>query len=152
VVGADESGSLIIPLLKAGIPQTPKLSPMPQFSDLSQGELAAIVRWIHYARQQERYKEVAASLPSVRADAAAGKARFETECSGCHAPAGNLAPALRGATRQALELKLMRPAFLEATAPREEGKAARVRHLALLENATAQGVADIAAWLAGSSR
>jgi hypothetical protein len=38
-------------LLKAGVPKTLKLSPMPQYSDLSDRQLSDLVRWIHYARQ-----------------------------------------------------------------------------------------------------
>ena len=52
IVTADVNGNLIVPLLRAGVPKTLKLSPMPQFSDLSQRQLASIVRWIHYARQR----------------------------------------------------------------------------------------------------
>jgi hypothetical protein len=51
LVGADVNGSLLIPLLKAGVPKTLKLSPMPQYSDLSERQLGDLVRWIHYARQ-----------------------------------------------------------------------------------------------------
>jgi hypothetical protein len=51
LVAADVNGSVIVPLLKAGVPKTLKLSPMPQYSDLSERQLAQIVRWIHYARQ-----------------------------------------------------------------------------------------------------
>ena len=51
LVGADVNGSLLVPLLKAGVPKTLKLSPMPQYSDLSDRQLAQIVRWIHYARR-----------------------------------------------------------------------------------------------------
>src|SRR5690242_7849376 len=58
LVGRDENGNLIGPLLRAGIPQTAKLSPMPQFSDLSDQQIGALVRWIHYARAQGRYKEI----------------------------------------------------------------------------------------------
>ena len=74
LVGADVDGSTIVPLLKSGIPQTPKLSPMPQFSDLSDQQLHAIARYIHYAR---------------------GKAFFDEQCAGCHPrrPASVPAPA-----------------------------------------------------------
>jgi hypothetical protein len=53
IVTADVNGSRIIPLLKAGVPKTLKLSPMPQYSDLSERQLAQIVRWIHHARKVE---------------------------------------------------------------------------------------------------
>ena len=49
----DVNGNLIVPLLRAGVPKTLKLSPMPQYSDLSERQLASIVRWIHYARQRQ---------------------------------------------------------------------------------------------------
>src|SRR5262249_22318190 len=39
LVGRDMNGNLIGPLLRAGIPQTAKLSPMPQFSDLSDQQI-----------------------------------------------------------------------------------------------------------------
>lgn len=51
IVAADVNGNRIIPLLKAGVPKTLKLSPMPQYSDLSDRQLSDLVRWIHYARQ-----------------------------------------------------------------------------------------------------
>ena len=54
LVSADINGDSIAALLRAGIPQTAKLSPMPQFSDLSDQQLHDIARYIHYARQQGR--------------------------------------------------------------------------------------------------
>lgn len=59
LVGRDRNGNVIGPLLRTGIPQTPKLSPMPQFSDLSDQQISAIVTWIHYARQQGLAQEAA---------------------------------------------------------------------------------------------
>ena len=58
LVGADTTGDAIAALLRAGIPRTAKLSPMPQFSDLSDRQLHDIARYIHYARQQRRYEEL----------------------------------------------------------------------------------------------
>src|ERR1051326_5230334 len=58
LVGSDENGNVIGPLLRRGIPQTAKLSPMPQFSDLSDLQITAIVTWIHYARRQGQYQEL----------------------------------------------------------------------------------------------
>ena len=42
LVGRDTDGKTIAALLKDGIPQTAKLSPMPQFSDLSDQQLNAM--------------------------------------------------------------------------------------------------------------
>ena len=69
--------------LRAGIPQTPKLSPMPQFSALSDSEIADIVRWVHYTRQQGHYKEVI-EVKQMTGDAASGKAYFDQKCASCH--------------------------------------------------------------------
>jgi mono/diheme cytochrome c family protein len=83
LVGRDENANLIGALLRAGIPQTAKLSPMPQFSDLSDQQIADVARWIHYARQQGRYKELMAA--AAQGDAAAGNSYFQQTCSACHA-------------------------------------------------------------------
>src|SRR5215813_9273520 len=84
LVGRDENGNRIGALLRAGIPQTAKLSPMPQFSDLSDQQISAIAMWIHYARQEGRYKELTA-VPVKTGDGAAGKRYFDGTCSACHA-------------------------------------------------------------------
>ena len=44
LVGSDTNGDRIVALLRAGIPQTAKLSPMPQFSDLSDRQLHDIAQ------------------------------------------------------------------------------------------------------------
>ena len=74
----------IVALLRAGIPQTAKLSPMPQFSDLSDRQLHDIARYIHYARQQGRYKEIVEAKAGP-GDAAAGVRYFAQNCASCHA-------------------------------------------------------------------
>lgn len=51
IVVGDVNGNRIIPLLRAGMPKTFKLSPMPNYADLSDRQLGDLVRWIHYARQ-----------------------------------------------------------------------------------------------------
>lgn len=50
IVGADVNGKLIGKILRNGIPQTAKSSPMPQYSDLKDEEIQAISAYIHYAR------------------------------------------------------------------------------------------------------
>jgi len=153
LVGSDENGNRIGPLLRAGIPQTAKLSPMPQFSDLSDRQLAAIVTWIHYARRQGRYQELtAASVPP--GDAAAGKTYFDRACSSCHAIDRDLAgmgskydaPALRAAVLDPKGLKVE----LSLTVDRLKDTkltAAQQRHHALLENYSVADVANLVAYL-----
>jgi mono/diheme cytochrome c family protein len=90
LVGGDENANLIGPLLRAGIPQTTKLSPMPQYSDLSDQQISDIARWIHYARQRGRYDELTAARLDA-GDPAAGSTYFDRTCGSCHSVARDLA-------------------------------------------------------------
>ena len=151
LVGADVDGSAIVPLLKAGIPQTAKLSPMPQFSDLSDQQLHAIARYIHYARQQGRYREIVDS-PLAPGDASTGKAYFDQQCATCHAT--DLNGIGRKNDGSGLREQVLRPKSLLggssfAIAAMNESKttAARQRHNALLENYTPAQVANLLAYL-----
>lgn len=151
LVGADVDGSTVMPLLKAGIPQTAKLSPMPQFSDLSDQQLRAIARYIHYARQLGRYREIVQSGASA-GDPSAGKAYFEQQCATCHAT--NLNGVGRKYDGLGLREQMLRPRNLIgptsfAIAPMGDAKTAtaRQRHDALLENYTPAQVADLVAYL-----
>ena len=146
LVGRDDNGNVIGPLLRAGIPQTAKLSPMPQFSDLSDQQIADLVRWIHYARQQGRYKELTEANHSTAGNAAAGKSYFEQNCNSCHPAAGALSKASKA--------QLLRPKFLEAGPSWKLDRlqdtktaAARQRHLRLLENYSLEEVANLTVYL-----
>ncbi|MEO8050837.1 MAG: cytochrome c [Acidobacteriota bacterium] len=150
LVGRDENGNVIGPLLRSGIPQTAKLSPMPQFSDLSDQQIADLVRWIHYGRQQGRYKElIQAKLGS--GDAAAGKAYFEQSCMSCHSAES---VAKKGHDAAALRAQILSPKGLDA-APSwklerlNDAKtiAARQRHQKMLENYSTDDVANLVAYL-----
>jgi mono/diheme cytochrome c family protein len=153
LVGRDENGSRIGPLLRAGIPQTAKLSPMPQFSDLSDQQIAALVTWIHYARQQGRYQELTAA-PARAGDATVGKTYFERSCSMCHAVGRDLSGVGRKYEAAALRQAILAPKALRVersfTADRlHDSKlaSAQLRHHALLENYTADEVANLVAYL-----
>jgi len=153
LVGSDENGNVIGPLLRRGIPQTAKLSPMPQFSDLSDQQIADLVRWIHYGRQQGRYKEVMEAKDAGPGHAAAGKAYFEQKCSSCHATAG-LSSIAKKYDAAALKAQILKPQALEAAPSWKVERlhdtkttAARQRHGALLENYSAGDVANLMAYL-----
>jgi len=155
LVGQDDSGNLLGKVLRAGIPQTPKLSPMPQFSDLSDREIDEILLWIHYARQQGRYKELM-DAPSAAGSARAGKSYFDKSCASCHSPA-DLATRVKKYDAATLKEHLLRPDFL--IAPRSfkvdqlndsDLAAARKRHGALLENYTIQDIANLMAYVPGT--
>ena len=152
IVSRDENANVIGPLLRAGIPQTAKLSPMPQFSDLSDQQIAAIATWIHYARQQGRYKELTEAQDSGPGNAAAGKAYFEQTCSSCHSTASGLAG--ENHDPAALKAQILLPKFVSAPASFKVDQlqdtktaAARQRHLRLLENYSTEDVANLMAYL-----
>jgi mono/diheme cytochrome c family protein len=153
LVGADINANIIGPLLRNGIPQTAKLSPMPQFSDLSDREIADIARWIHYSRQQEHYKELAQAKNPPPGDVASGKSYFEKTCASCHTQS-EAAAISRKYDDSKLQDRVLRPAILDTTPSfkveqLQDTKAttARERHGSLLENYSAKDVADIVAYL-----
>ena len=157
LVGRDENGSRIGPLLRAGIPQTAKLSPMPQFSDLSDQQIAALVTWIHYARRQGRYQELTAT-PVRPGNAAAGKTLFDRDCGSCHALDRDLAGIGRKYEPAALRAALLDPKALKVersfTVDRQKDPklaTAQQRHHALLENVSAEDVAHLVTYMASSS-
>ena len=153
LVGADRNANLIGPLLRAGIPQTAKLSPMPQFSDLSDQQIAAIARWIHHARQRARYRELSESTGPA-GDAVAGRAYFDRTCASCHATDRDLAAIGRTHDAAALRVRILEPRSL-ATVPSYQldhlrdtrATTGRERHQHLLENYTDVDVANLVAYL-----
>ena len=154
LVGRDENANLIGPLLRTGIPQTAKLSPMPQFSDLSDQQITDIARWIHYARQQGRYKELTAEKDPGPGNAAVGKKYFEQSCGACHSTTGDFASVVKKQDSTALRAQILRPQFVDAPQSYKvdqlndvKTSAARQRHLSLLENYSAEDVANLTAFL-----
>jgi len=152
LVGGDVGGAAIVALLKAGIPQTAKLSPMPQFSDLSDQQLHDIADYIHYARQQGRYKELVAQ-PVAAGDAAAGKSFFDSNCASCHATNLNGIGKKYDATK--LRQELLDPASLRTPLTmalsdqnNTAARAARDQHHRWLENYTVGQVSDLVSYLA----
>lgn len=154
LVGFDHDGDLIGPLVRTGVAATEKLSPMPQFSDISEQEMTSIVRWVHHARQQRKYVELKAAALK-HGDAAAGKDYFAANCTECHATGSDF-PALRKAKdERALADGILRPAFVDQqrrtmalSAPVDARKeAARARHLSLLERYGAADIDDLVAYI-----
>jgi mono/diheme cytochrome c family protein len=126
---------------------------MPQFSDLSDHQIEDLVRWIHYGRQQGRYKELIEAKDAGPGNAAAGKTYFEQKCSSCHATAG-MASIAKKYDAAALKAQILKPQALEAapswTLERlndAKTAAARQRHGALLENYSAGDMANLTAYL-----
>ena len=153
LVGSDENGNRIGPLLRAGIPQTAKLSPMPQFSDLRDRQVTAIATWVHYARRQGRYQELTAASVTP-GDAAAGKTYFDRACSSCHAIDRDLPGIGSKYDPAALRAAVLDPKGLKVELSFTVGRlkdtklmAAQQRHHALLENYSVDDVANLVAYL-----
>ena len=145
IVGADQDGNLIGPIVKAGLPNLQ--TSMPSFYDLSDQDIVYLARYVHYLRQQGRYKELmAADLSAGTADA--GKSYFNGAggCSKCHSPTGDLAGISSRHDAKTLLSKFLMP---DGTAPKEgvTSSAGAQQHLHLLENYDLSDVANVVAYL-----
>jgi mono/diheme cytochrome c family protein len=151
LVGSDTNGDTIAAILRAGIPRTAKLSPMPQFSDLSDRQLHDIARYIHYARQQGRYKEIV-EAKAAPGNAAAGGSYFAQNCGSCHAV--DLDGIGKKFDAEAIRDRVLRPASLESpqvftldALTDSRMASGRQRHHILLENISSPDVANLIAYL-----
>ena len=151
LVGADTNGDAIAAILRAGIPRTSRLSPMPQFSDLSDRQLHDIARYIHFARQQGRYKEIV-EAKAAPGEAAAGESYFAQHCASCHAADLNGIARKYGA--DALRDQMLQPRTLERPlvytieAQRDNRiSSGRERHRFILENLSPADAANLVAYL-----
>jgi mono/diheme cytochrome c family protein len=155
LVGRDTDGKIIVALLKAGIPQTAKLSPMPQFSDLSDQQLNAIATWIHYARAQGRFKELTEAKNPPPGSADAGKALFGEKCGSCHSAGGDLSGIGKKYSGSALKAVFLKPKMMdEIPSSRvnqlhdQKMQTGRLQHRILLENFSAEEASSLTAYLA----
>lgn len=150
LVASDADGSLIVKALRAGFWQTTRLSPMPQYADLSDQQLHAIASYIHYARQRDRFTTLT-SVPLASGNSAAGRADFATRCQTCHA--SNLAGIGSRYDATTLRTRLLEPpdlsggSFALETLRDTQRAAARRQHERLLENISTDQVADLVAYL-----
>lgn len=144
IVGADQDGNLIGPIVKAGLPNLQ--TSMPSFYDLSDQDILYLARYVHYLRQQGRYKELMAA-DLTTGNAAAGKTYFNGAggCSKCHSPIGDLAHIASRYGVKTLRSKFLMP---NGTAHKEGAtlSAAAQQHLHLLENYDPADVANILAY------
>jgi len=93
LVAQDSNGDKLSPVIRAGRPNTG----MPAFPSLTQGELTAIVAFLH--TQMDKFAELGGGRRSVdpsdlaTGNATAGRQYFEGagKCASCHSPTGDLA-------------------------------------------------------------
>jgi cytochrome c oxidase cbb3-type subunit 3 len=92
LVARDVGGDLIAPVVRNGRPEAEV--PMPAFPGLSNGDLAAMVAYIHDQRSRAESAEGGRRSVSVEdvqsGNARAGQRYFESNCSSCHSPDGDL--------------------------------------------------------------
>lgn len=140
LVGHDQNGNLIGPIVRAGLPNLQ--TAMPQYSDYTDQQIRDLAAYIHYLRQQGRYKELSAAASSAPGEAASGHTYFEANCAKCHA--SDLAEIADKYNEVQLRERLLRPASPIVEHP----SAGAVTHARLLENYKDDDVRNVLAYLA----
>ena len=148
-VGTDEDGNMIGPLVKAGLPNLQ--TAMPSYAELTSEEIVDLARYIHFLRQQARFRELSRLADTPAGDRTAGEAYFNgaANCRSCHSVTGDLAGIGRKYDTATLRARILRPG---STMPSDGVRptAGLVAHLKLLENYTAANVQDLVAYLGAS--
>jgi mono/diheme cytochrome c family protein len=121
---------------------------MPSYSELTPDEIVDLARYIHFLRQQARFRELSRLTDTPAGDRAAGEVYFNgaANCRSCHSTTGDLKAIGRRYDTARLRERLLRPGPPmpgEGVTP-TAGEAA---HLRLLENYTAANVQDLVAFL-----
>jgi len=146
LVGLDQDGKSIGPLVRAGLPNLQ--TAMPSYRDLTAEEIVDLAQYIHFLRHQAKYKELVVAPAQVAGDAQAGRTYFNGvgNCASCHSPVGDLAGIGRKYDAATLRSRLLRPgpAMPVEGATAASGHAA---HLRLLENYTRANVDNLLAYL-----
>ena len=139
LVGRDMKGNLIGPVVRAGLPNLQ--TAMPQYSDYTDQQISDLAAYIHYLRQQGRFKELTAMKGDV-GDATAGKKYFNANCEKCHSQ--NLAGVAMKYKPAELREHFLRP----APAVSEHATAGALAHAKMLENYKNEDVSNVLAYLA----
>lgn len=144
LVGADRNGNLIGSIVLAGLPNLQ--TAMPKFADLTKDQISDLAGYVHYLRQQGRYKELmTANLPA--GDAKTGETYFDGSggCSKCHSTT-DLATSVRKYDATTLRSRFLRPGPA-VPADNVTPSAGEQAHLRLLENYSPADVANALAYL-----
>jgi len=142
LVGRDQNGSLIEAVVRAGLPNLQ--TSMPQYSAYTDQQIADLAAYIHYLRQQRRYKELIAAKDA--GDANLGRRYFNGagNCRSCHSPESDLAGIARKYDEDGLSAHILRPGL---SFIREGADAGSIAHLKALENYTLAEVQNLHAYL-----
>lgn len=146
LVGMDEGGNLIGRIVRSGLPNLQ--TAMPQYSDYTDQQISDLAAYIHYLRQQGRYRELSAVKAEQEGDAAAGRIYFEGagKCGSCHEGGSSLRGI--GAKYDAAELRrrLLRPGPADAVSGAATSPGLNA-HLRLLERYSDTDVENLLAYL-----
>jgi mono/diheme cytochrome c family protein len=152
-VANDVDGNLIGAILRTGVPKTLKISPMPQFSDLSEQNYRELAAYIHYARANENFK-LLTKEPVVSGNAALGKTYFQGNCASCHSGNKDLSGVGKKYEGNTLREQLLIPSQFRESKPAKmdsrnnlDLNAARARHQLILGNYKVEDVANLVAYL-----
>ena len=109
LVGRDQRGNLIGAMVRAGLPNLQ--TAMPQYADYTDEQIADPAAYVHYLRQQGRYKELIAEKDHGPGDPASGRQYVNRpgNCGSCHSPAKDLAGFGSRYDVAELRAKLLRP-------------------------------------------
>lgn len=126
---------------------------MPSYAELTSEEIVDLARYIHFLRQQARFRELSRLADTPAGDRTAGEAYFNgaANCQSCHSLTGDLAGIGGKYDTATLRVRLLRPG---PTMPSDgaSSTAGQAAHLRLLENYTAANVRDLVAYLGDNAR
>jgi cytochrome c oxidase cbb3-type subunit III len=148
LVGADEGGNVIGPIVRAGIPNLQ--TSMPSYPDLARSEVEDLAAYIHYLRQLGRHKELLAST-ATPGDVDAGGVYFAANCASCHSVSGDLKGLGARHDPAALRMRVLGPrppAAAEASGPTASGQR---QHLTLLGKYSDDDLRNLVAYLQKST-
>lgn len=147
LVGRDDDGNLIGPIVRAGLPNLQ--TAMPQYADYTPQQISDLAAYIHYLRRQGRYRELTAELPGGSGDAQAGQRHFNessAKCNTCHSVSGDLAGIGTRYDAAGLRSRMLRPG--PGKTVDGEGATPGLRaHLKLLESYNYADVRNLVAYL-----
>jgi len=151
LVGRDEGGNLIGPIVRKGLPNLQ--TAMPQYSDYTNQQISDLAAYVHYLRQQGRYRELTSARDDAAGNASAGRNYFNGagKCNTCHSLEKDLAGIATKYDDARLRARLLRPGPEDAVVlpGTSTGLAA---HLKLLERYGDADVRDLLAFLKSASQ
>lgn len=151
LVGRDEGGNLIGPIVRKGLPSLQ--TAMPQYADYTDQQISDLAAYVHYLRQQGRYRELASARDDGAANAASGREYFNgtAKCGSCHSLDQDLQGIGTKYDDARLRARLLRPGPDNAVAG-NGASAGLLAHLKLLERYSDADVRNLLAFLKSAQR